>query len=267
MNKILSVITVCKNSERKIENCLRSCSDLEDVEQIVVDGNSSDKTLEIIEEISNSRKNLTLVREDKPAGIYSALNLGISLAIGKYILVLNSDDELVNFSQLVDDIKLQDSDIFVGRQLGLIDEKHLITIGFEKIKYGPVMKMPWPHGSMIVKKEFIDQVGSYNTAYRMSSDLDWVNKALLASPAIEYLDYDISIFSFGGVSTTSIYGPFESFKIFRVHGGSYIIGSLRLVRAVTIKIIAKFFGWKNLFYLKRLLRLKTGIWHYKNNKF
>jgi len=267
LNKILSVITVCKNSERTIKSCLCSCFELEGVEHIIVDGNSSDKTLEIIEEVSISRTNLTIVREDKPDGIYSALNLGISLAVGKYILVLNSDDELINFCQLVEDIKIQDSDILVGRQLGIIDEKHLITVGFEKIRHGPTQRMPWPHGSMLVKKEFIDCVGNYNTNYTMSSDLDWVNKALLIYPTVKYLDYDISIFRFGGISTTSLYGPIESFKIFRVYGGPYIIGSLKLARALTIKIMAKFFGWKNLFYLKKLFGLKTGIWHHKNNKF
>ena len=121
--------------------------------------------------------------------------------------------------------------------------------------------MPWPHGSMLVKKDFFDLIGNYSTNYKLSSDLDWVNKALNASPNIEYLDYNISKFVFGGVSTTSLYGPVESFLIFRSYGGSAIKGILILIKAITIKVTAKIIGWENFFRLKKILKLRTGIWH------
>ena len=254
------MVTVCLNSEKTIKNCLRSSADLEGVEHIFVDGRSHDQTIEIIELLQKERSNILLVQEITPRGIYSALNFGMALATGKYVLILNSDDELVDFENLVNDIKSRDADIVIGRQLGSIGDKNIVSIGFEEVKYGPIMKMPWPHGAMIAKKDFFDRVGNYSTDYRLSSDLDWVNKALLAYPTIEYLDYYISKFRFGGVSTTRLSGPIESFKIFRFYGGSYLIGSLNLLKALTIKIVAKVIGWEKVFSIKKILKLGTGIW-------
>jgi hypothetical protein len=95
----------------------------------------------------------------------------------------------------------------------------------------------------------------------MSSDLDWVNNALICSPRIKYIDFDISKFSFGGISTTSLSGPLESYKIFRSHGGKFLVGVLTLLKALTIKLLARSIGWHNIFRLKKILKLRTGIWH------
>ena len=261
MNKLLTILTVCKNSEETIGDCLRSSIDYDDVEHLVIDGNSSDKTVSIVRDLIIERPHISLFQENEAKGIYSALNLGFSLAKGKYIIILNSDDQLVNFSSLYNAIKFTNADIVVGRQLGVIGKNSLVTIGYRFPASLPLIKMPWPHGSMIVKKDFFDLIGNYSTTYRLSSDLDWVNKALNTSPNIEYLDYNISKFVFGGVSTTSLYGPVESFLIFRSYGGSATKGILNLIKAITIKVMAKIIGWENIFRLKKILKLRTGIWH------
>lgn len=261
MSKILTVLTVCKNSEKTIKDCLCSSIGFDDVEHLVIDGNSSDKTVSIVEDLISERSHISLFQEVKPNGIYSALNYGFSVAKGKYIIILNSDDQLVNFSSLYNAIKFTDADIVVGRQLGVIDKNNLVNIGYSSSPNLPLIKMPWPHGSMLVKKDFFDRIGNYSTIYKLSSDLDWVNKALNASPNIEYLDYNISKFVFGGVSTTSLLGPIESFLIFRSYGGSAVKGILNLIKAITIKTTAKIIGWENFFRLKKSLKLRTGIWH------
>ena len=196
------------------------------------------------------RPHISLFQESKPNGIYAAFNFGFSLAKGKYIIILNSDDQLLNFEALYNAIKFTDADIVVGRQLGAIGKNNFVYIGYSSSPKLPLIKMPWPHGSMLVKKDFFDLIGNYSTNYKLSSDLDWVNKALNASPNIEYLDYNISKFVFGGVSTTSLYGPVESFLIFRSYGGSAIKGILILIKAITIKVTAKIIGWENFFSIK-----------------
>lgn len=261
MSKLLTILTVCKNSEKTIKDCLCSSIGFGDVEHLVIDGKSNDETVSIVEDLIIERPHISFFQETEPNGIYAALNLGFSLAKGKYIIILNSDDQLINFEALYNAIKFTNADIVVGRQLGVIGKNGLVTIGYHSPANLPLMKMPWPHGSMLVKKDFFDLIGNYSTAYRLSSDLDWVNKALKAAPNIEYLDYNISKFVFGGVSTTSLYGPVESFLIFRSFGGSAIKGILNLIKAVTIKVTAKIIGWENFFRLKKILKLRTGIWH------
>jgi len=87
----ISIITVCFNSEATIELCLNSVASQSwaNVEHIIVDGCSTDSTLQLIEE--NRQGNMVVVSEPDN-GIYDAMNKGLSLATGDYVAYLNSDD-------------------------------------------------------------------------------------------------------------------------------------------------------------------------------
>ena len=115
MNKLLTILTVCKNSEETIGDCLNSSTDYEDVEHLVIDGNSTDNTVSIVKDLLKEKSHISLFQESKPNGIYAAFNFGFSLAKGKYIIILNSDDQLLNFEALYNAIKFTDADIVVGR--------------------------------------------------------------------------------------------------------------------------------------------------------
>ena len=91
----ISIITVCFNSEATIELCLNSVASQSwaNVEHIIVDGCSTDSTLQLIEE--NRQGNMVVVSEPDN-GIYDAMNKGLSLATGDYVAYLNSDDLYTN---------------------------------------------------------------------------------------------------------------------------------------------------------------------------
>ena len=91
INPIFTVITVCYNSEKTIKKCLDSVSSqsFNDYEHIVIDGASSDSTLDILETYCSSNMKFFSRSDD---GIYDAMNNGIARARGKYIAILNSDD-------------------------------------------------------------------------------------------------------------------------------------------------------------------------------
>ena len=98
----ISIITVCKNAENAIERTLLSvvtqiCFS-ENIEYIVVDGASTDKTVEIIKQYSNKYPIKWISEPD--SGIYNAMNKGIKLASGDYLLFLNAGDYFVHYNTL-----------------------------------------------------------------------------------------------------------------------------------------------------------------------
>lgn len=86
-----TVITVCYNSEKTIQRTLQSIKDqtYKNIEYIIIDGSSTDKTLEII---SNYKDIIDVLISEPDNGIYDAMNKGIRLATGNYIGFINSDD-------------------------------------------------------------------------------------------------------------------------------------------------------------------------------
>lgn len=87
----ISIITVAYNSDKTIEDTIQSVvnQDYADIEYIIVDGGSSDRTLEIVERYGDS---ISTVVSEKDQGIYDAMNKGVALATGEVIGILNSDD-------------------------------------------------------------------------------------------------------------------------------------------------------------------------------
>ena len=88
----LSLITVCRNSEKTILDTVRSVEvqDYKNIEYIVVDGASTDQTVQIVRSNSTRLSQLIFLQPDK--GLYDAMNKGISLATGDVIAFINSDD-------------------------------------------------------------------------------------------------------------------------------------------------------------------------------
>lgn len=112
---LISIITVTYNAERFIEECISSVSSqiFTDYEFIIIDGNSNDGTVAIIEKYSNEIDKIVV---ESDFGIYDAMNKGINLATGEYLYFLGADDILFSKSTLemiAGAIKLNDSPLIV----------------------------------------------------------------------------------------------------------------------------------------------------------
>ena len=107
----ISIITVCKNAESAIERTMlsvvtQSCF-AENIEYLIIDGASSDKTIEIIKQYADKHPIKWISEPD--SGIYNAMNKGIKLTSGDYLLFLNAGDYLIHYNVIKSLINLFES--------------------------------------------------------------------------------------------------------------------------------------------------------------
>ena len=95
----LSIITVCLNEERRIEKTAYSIvtQKCREFEWIVIDGGSTDGTLDILKRYNN---NIKIIISEKDQGVYDAMNKGILCSEGEYCLFMNGGDKLYDFNAI-----------------------------------------------------------------------------------------------------------------------------------------------------------------------
>ena len=173
--KLISIITVVKNGEKNIKKCIESVlnQNYKNVEYIVIDGNSSDKTMSIVDEFRNK---ISIVLSEDDNGIWDAMNKGIKLAKGDIIGFLNSDDFYYeNSLQTVNNyFNKYNIDFLFGTV-----KKYKLMHGFNP----NIIK--WSFGfytshsvGFFIKTEKHKKVGFYDTKY-LSADLDFFYKMIV----------------------------------------------------------------------------------------
>lgn len=197
----ISIITVCINSEKTIEQTIQSVINQAncDYEYIIIDGKSTDTTLEIIEKYKDK---ITTVVSGLDLGIYDAMNKGISLATGDIIGIINSDDwyEPGIFARVEEYFQNENTEVVYGKMnLFNIDgmSEVLIPSDIEKIRY----EMEIPHPTVFVKREIYERYGKFNLKYRIAADYELMLRLYINGVRFEYLEYTIANFRFGGIST------------------------------------------------------------------
>lgn len=205
---IFSVITVCYNSEEHIGKCIESVhgQDFERFEHVIIDGNSSDETLNIIESLK-SEKMVTLSEADK--GIYDAMNKGIRLARGDYIIFLNSDDTFTHRSVL--------SELFV---LVKASSPSVIYSGINYVNQSGVLLDTWlpkkfshtelmlgwstPHPGFVVHRTVFDLIGVFDIRYSIAADFDFILRCMLEKFfSVQHNSAIVNMFSSGASSTAN----------------------------------------------------------------
>ena len=174
---LISIITVSFNSETTIERTIRSVLDqkYKNIEYIIIDGLSKDKTIEIIKKYDDKVKYLS----ESDEGIYDAFNKGLKLYSGDYVGFVNSDDYLLPnaIDILVKYIKkYPDKDFFFGSV-----RKHWgILHGYRP------WKIPFSWGfysshstGFFIKRNSAKKLGFYNLKYKYSSDYDYFYRMIV----------------------------------------------------------------------------------------
>ena len=172
----ISIITVTKNSEKFLEENIKSVAKqtYRNFEHIVIDGASTDRTLDIIKK--NSDKIERWISEPDQS-LYYAMNKGLSLCSGDIIGILNSDD--VYFSEALSTVneyfKNNEIDFLFGSVF-----KHKLMHGFFPKKIHWTFGFYTTHSvGFFIKKTAQDKLGPYNTKYKWSADYDLFYKMIV----------------------------------------------------------------------------------------
>lgn len=207
----LTIVTVCLDSARTIERTLDSVAkqDLTGVEYIVVDGGSSDGTVDIV----RSRTDMEIrVISEPDKGIYDAMNKGITIASGDYILLLNSDDEL-----LADDMlatlrgklrpeSLNYAGVLLDRRGCIVDTSHRRFAAW-KMWY----RMEIYHPGLVVHRDQYRSLGLYDLSLRVASDADMIFRLVRAYP-LNQIPFPIVRMHSGGISTVAARKGYKEFS-------------------------------------------------------
>lgn len=171
----VSVITVTYNSANTLQDCIDSVAtqSYENVEHIIIDGNSTDDTLKIIKKNSS----ISAFISEPDNGLYEAMNKGLKLASGDIIGILNSDDVYAYNEVIADVVREIEGYDALYADLCYVDSDDLNKVkrywksgGFKRDSF----KCGWmpPHPSLFLKKEVYEKYGDFNLELRSASDYE-----------------------------------------------------------------------------------------------
>jgi glycosyltransferase involved in cell wall biosynthesis len=204
----ISIITVCRNSEKTIETTIKSVisQTYKNIEYIIIDGDSKDKTKDIV--LSYGDRISKFVSESDKS-LWEAMNKAIKLATGDFIYFINSDDYIYD-RNVIDDVvtiinKKPELDFIYG------DVEVRQTQGKRIIQKSPtpneiiesmILRGTIPHVGSFIEANLFQTIGLYNENYRLASDYEWITK-LIHDPDIKlfYFPRVIASFYAGGLSS------------------------------------------------------------------
>lgn len=199
-----SIITVCKNScnylERTIKSVIAQC--FTDYEYIIIDGQSNDKTIDIIEKYYD-RISICISEEDN--GISDAFNKGVSFASGDYVLFLNAGDTFLNegvlniVNQTIDEVK---NDIYTFQII--------TSMGYMKPQTKAEGEKDWrdariPHQASFIRRDVFERVGMFNEVFKVRMDYEFFKRCLDKNIECSIFEVPIVYYDGSGISSTNKY--------------------------------------------------------------
>jgi len=184
---LFSIITICYNAERTIERTLRSVAgqSFDNYEHIIVDGASKDSTLEIVTGAEGAARRR--VQSEPDEGLYDAMNKGVGLARGKYLIFLNAGDKFHSHDTLdVIARAIADNDVpgIVYGQTDLVDDNGLFLAKRHLTAPDNLQFKDFAHGMLVCHQAFVALrriAPFYNLKYKYSADYDWCIQCLMHS--------------------------------------------------------------------------------------
>lgn len=223
-SSVFSIITVTFNAELVLEKTIRSIIEqtaFDQVEFIIIDGNSTDGTINIIRRFEPF---INTCISEPDLGLYDAMNKGLSLATGEYVWFMNAGDEIYSKDVLLNVIKNcpPNADIYFGETEEMTEGGK--TIGMRRLRTPE--KLNWKsfrkgmlvcHQSIIIRRCIASK---YDLKYDIAADIEWVITALRKSKTIVNTHQILSRFAKGGTSGKHIKKALnERFSIMKKHYG------------------------------------------------
>lgn len=206
----VSIITTCYNREKTIAQAIESVlsQDYPDIEYIVVDGSSTDKSFKIVRSYGSQ---ICKAVSERDGGMYEAINKGIKMATGDIVGLLHSDDFLIHnhiISEIVERFKQTSADIVYGD--GLFVDAHQTDKVIRDWRSGNYrrwkVRLGWLplHPTVYIKRSVMEKYGLYDERYQIAADSDFLVRYLYkADLKVGYLGKYVVRMRMGGLSTDS----------------------------------------------------------------
>jgi len=222
MQPKLSVITIVYNNVRDIERTMLSVLNqtYQNIEYILIDGLSNDGTKDIIYKYKDR---LAQFISEKDKGIYDAMNKGLALATGDYVLFMNSGDEIYALETVSAifatapnaDIYYGETEMYNDAWESLGQRRHHVpeTFDWHSFKHG----MSISHQAFYVKRSL---AVPYDLQYKFSADIDWIIRVSKNASSIINTHSYVAKYLVGGISKQKHFASLkERFRIFTRHYG------------------------------------------------
>jgi glycosyltransferase involved in cell wall biosynthesis len=209
----ISIITATFNSEKTIQSTIDSilAQKHKDIEWIVVDGKSTDKTMEIVNSnVSRFYRGGVQIISEKDNGLYDAMNKGIRMASGDVVGILNSDDfytaddvlETIDTAFLGSDCDAVYGDVHYVQESDL---SRCVRYYSSKVFSREKMCMGFmpAHPSFYCKKTIYQKYGLFDTSYKIAADFEQLLRLIYVEEIrTKYIEKDFVTMRLGGASTS-----------------------------------------------------------------
>ena len=239
---LVSIITVSYNAAATIEETILSVinQDYDNIEYIIIDGGSTDGTLDIIRKYEDK---IAYWVSEKDYGLYHAMNKGIEYAHGEIIGMINADDFYYTGA--------------INKMIKTFENKALNQyIFFGDMQHGDILVPGWrpkaikrsafgTHPSMFVPRAIYDTIGVYKLQYKILSDYDFMYRAFnVYNIQPLYLAEKIAFFRPGGLSANNVFRAYTEEMLIKLENGekfyrSFGLYMLKLLKFFGIQIIRR----------------------------
>ena len=246
MKPKLSLITICYNSYNHITKCLNSVTNqrFKDFEYIIIDGKSTDGTLEEIKKFECVNQLIS----EPDSGIYEAFNKGLKIAKGDIIGFLNSDDIFFdeNSLRVIHESFDDDTDCVYGDLIFTDSKNRLKRVWKSKPFRNGLFKSGWmpAHPTFYCKKSIYEKYGYYDESYKIAGDFELMMRFLEKNKIrSKYISKYIVNMKVGGVSGRSIKAKYdilnEEFRAFQenqlsINKISYFFNKLKKLKELRL---------------------------------
>lgn len=198
---LVSIITITLNSERFLEQTITSVvgQTYKNVEYIVVDGGSRDGTVEIIKRHA-SRIDKWVSEPDE--GIADAMNKGVALATGDFVIFIHADDYFVDANSLADAVRhlTTDHDVFICKVIQEWDHRRQLS-GNRQLGWATNFKMNSCHQGHICSRQLFATVGRFDTDFRICMDYDFMLRSYRQGARSLSVDVPLAVMRMNGISS------------------------------------------------------------------
>lgn len=219
----ISIITTSYNSEKTLQDTLESIlrQTYDNIELIVIDGLSTDSTVDIIKQYEVKFKGRMRWISEKDKGIYDAMNKGIKMATGDIVGILNSDD-FYSSDRILEEVAASfKKDYKIDAVYGDVHFIHQDQPEKCARYYSSAYFRPWllrfgfmpAHPSFYVKREVYQRYGLYSLDYNIASDYDMMVRLFYKHKIhAKYLKLDFVTMRIGGISTKNLHNRLQISK-------------------------------------------------------